>query len=515
VRVQFTEFWQRFVAAEARGRALEVRLLGMQLYPVLRTRIYYELAQKLGIFDDPHPDPNSDAVDSTAADQQPALPEQPPEQPPAIDLAALSPAHDVVVPFVRRVAGVDPYSQTVYDALLARAASPEAKPLRLEFSEPAAALDIERIRAWGRSLFEAWVAEETIRQKVRDHEERWLLLTTSLKAEFGVELEKFHEYPRWFFRRYIAEAKGFELVFRALQTKRLFIVNAYSNPAIVVGAKLAGAKVIEIQHGFISPYHPAYSYPRALNTEPGVVRGLISEIYGGRPRVQTAPDRILCWGSYWAEAADFAAGTRAIVSGPSAAFAKAVQHFRSQAAARSSRIVDFSGVDTGPIDPVELARAKSATILFSSQGAVGPRLFAAAAAFARELPQHRVIYRLHPNESLDSYRALEVELGLDGLENLELSHREPAFIDLLAEVDYLVGGFSTTLFEGLAFGLRVLVLPLPGYENLQPALDAKDMTRIVGLDPEQIRAALEAATPPKDPGRYYAETIDLAKALRA
>jgi len=508
VRVQFTEFWQRFVAAEARGRALEVRLLGMQLYPVLRTRIYYELAQKLGIFDDPHPDANGDASSEAAADQQP----EPPEQAPAIDLATLTPAHDVVVPFVRRVGGVDPYSQTIERALSARATNPERKPLRLEFSDPSAALDIERIRAWGRGQFEAWVRDETIKQKVRDHEERWQLLTTSLKAEFGVELEKFQEYPRWFFRRYIAEVKGFEAVFRALQTKRLFIVNAYSNPAIVVGAKLAGVRVIEIQHGFISPYHPAYSYPRALSTERGIAPTLAALASGGRPRVQTAPDRILCWGSYWAKAAEFAAGTRAIAIGPSSQFVAAREQVR---AAADQSAANPSTADTGPVDLTELARVAHPVILFSSQGAVGPRLFAAAGDFARELTDHRVIYRLHPNESLESYRTLATELGLDGLENLELSHREPAFLDLLGQVDYLVGGFSTTLFEGLAFGLRVLVLPLPGYENLQPAIDAKDMTRILSLAPKQIRAALAAATPAKNPERYYAETIDLAKAIRA
>jgi hypothetical protein len=235
--------------------------------------------------------------------------------------------------------------------------------------------------------------------------------------------------------------------------------------------------------------------------------------------VQTSPDRILCWGSYWAKAAEFAAGTSAVTIGPSAQFIETRERVRAAAgiglSSNDPSSNYLSGTDTGPVDLVELARVTHPVILFSSQGAVGPRLFAAAGDFARELPDHRVIYRLHPNESLESYRTLATELGLDDLENLELSHRDPPFLDLLGQVDYLVGGFSTTLFEGLAFGLRVLVLPLPGYENLQPAIDAKDMTRIASLDPEQIHAALEAATPAKNPERYYAKTIDLAKATRA
>jgi hypothetical protein len=553
--VQFTEFWQRFVAAEVRGNALDIRLLGMQLYPVLRTRIYYQIAQGLGLFDDPHPDAGSakasadassaeEATGSAGASSPDSGAAQPAAQAPAtIDLAALAPARDVVVPFIRRVGGVDPYSQPLYDALTkasqptpaktgsthptttqaptqATTPSRENLPLLLDFDDPEAPLDIERIRSWARAKFEDWVASETIKQKVRDHDERWQLLTASLEAEFGVHLEKFHEYPRWFFRRYIAEVKGFEAIFRALKTRRLFIVNAYSNPALVVGAKLAGAKVIELQHGFLSPYHPAYSYPRALARSPQAspLKRIARAFSPLRPLVQTAPDRLLTWGDYWSTAAELPAPTRAVTIGPSGQFASARARVRAELAAAGASARDQLGsdqlsTDTGAFD----LTPHPETILFTSQGAIGPRLFAAALDFARELPDHRVIYRLHPNEALADYEKLLAEAGTTSAvpANLTLSHKDPSFLELLGQSDYLVGGFSTTLFEGLAFGLKVLVLPLPGYENLQPALDSGDMLRIISLDPEQIRYAIEHARPAINPARYYAETTDLAKALRA
>ena len=509
--MQFTEFWQRFVAAEVRGNALDIRLLGMQLYPVLRTRIYYQIAQGLGLFDDPHPDA-AGSTDSGSAEQPAGAAAA------TIDLAALAPARDVVVPFIRRVGGIDPYSQPLFEALASQASTAARnQPLLLDFVQPEVPLDIERIRSWARAEFEDWVASETIKQKVRDHDERWQLLTASLEAEFGVHLEKFREYPRWFFRRYIAEVKGFEAVFRAMKTRRLFIVNAYSNPAIVVGAKLAGAKVIELQHGFLSPYHPAYSYPRALARSPQAspLRRIASAFAPVRPLVQTAPDRLLTWGDYWSTAAKLPAPTRAVTIGPSSQFSSARSRVRAElaaagASARDQSVADQLSTDTGAFEII----AHPETILFTSQGAVGPRLFAAAIDFASELPGHRVIYRLHPNESLADYQRLLAETT-EPPANLTLSHRDPSFLELLGQSDYLVGGFSTTLFEGLAFGLKVLVLPLPGYENLQPALDSGDMLRIISLDPEQIRYAIEHARPAIDPARYYAETTDLAKALRA
>jgi hypothetical protein len=240
-------------------------------------------------------------------------------------------------------------------------------------------------------------------------------------------------------------------------------VNAYSETAIVLGAKRAGVKVHEIQHGFITALHPAYSYPKR---------------FGMRRRVQNAPDEILTWGKFWTEGVTLPAGTGVQVTGPTESFKK----FRDAARAQN--------------------RIKPKQVLFTSQGAVGSALLKAAIETASQLSDHRVIYRLHPNESLEDYKDLAKSMAAKLPKNFEFSHRDPIFLELVSESEYLVGAFSTTLYEGLALGCKVLVLPLPGFEHVRHAIDLGDMTLVDSL--ETLPSQLAKAQPARDTTRYYA-----------
>jgi hypothetical protein len=139
--------------------------------------------------------------------------------------------------------------------------------------------------------------------------------------------------------------------------------------------------------------------------------------------------------------------------------------------------------------------------MFTSQGAVSEELQKAAVAAALALPDFKVIYRLHPNEDLAAYP----QAGLP--KNFSYSHKTPVFLELLAQSTYLVGAFSTTLYEGMALGSKVLVLPLPGYENMKRAIESGDVTVISDLNRigEFVRAAKVAA----NPDNYYAKENSL------
>lgn len=440
--MRYLEFWKKFQAAEHAAEVYDIKTIGFQLYPMIRTRLYYQLAQELGLFNNPHPNPEP----KEAAEANPEL------------LSDLDKSKVVVVPFVRKIQGLDVYSQPIQRALGGGCCS-------LEVSDPEAKIDLERIRAYGREKYDRVVYESMLKEKVRDVRDRWKKMAEAFEAEFGIGLGKFSEFPNWLVRRYISDCMAFRDYFDAVGAKKLYIVNAYSSPAVVVGAKQAGAKVIEIQHGFISEYHPAYSYPKV--------------------RIQSAPDKLLVWGSHWAKAANFPKGLKPLVTGPSTQFLEQRQLVASQ-----SKIPK--------------------TILFTSQGALGAQLFSQAQAWAKVLPDHQITYRLHPNESLADYP------GKDLPENLTISHKTPGFLELLGQHEYLVGGFSTTLYEGLAFGLKVIVLPLPGFENVQQAIDSGDMTLATGdTSSAELTQLLAGAKLAQSPYSYYAKDFNLKRALRA
>ncbi|MEY4390312.1 MAG: hypothetical protein RLZZ400_55 [Actinomycetota bacterium] len=440
--LSFEEFFNRLVAIENRVGAIEAKFDGVQLYPLLRVRIFYSIATQLGIFDDPHP--------SKASTQQSIKPLN--------GFNGLVRSENVVLPFKRTVAGSDPYSDRILTLL-----NHDARVLPFEGDDDANP-SVQRIRAYAAEKFMDSTKAIIKNYKTIDkNTKRWHRIIEAFENEFGVSLESVKKYPPNALRLAFNEGRAFEEYFRSVGAKHLYIVNAYSETAIVLGAKRAGVKVHEIQHGFITALHPAYSYPKR---------------FGMRRRVQNAPDEILTWGKFWTEGVTLPAGTGVQVTGPTESFKK----FRDAARAQN--------------------RIKPKQVLFTSQGAVGSALLKAAIETASQLSDHRVIYRLHPNESLEDYKDLAKSMAAKLPKNFEFSHRDPIFLELVSESEYLVGAFSTTLYEGLALGCKVLVLPLPGFEHVRHAIDLGDMTLVDSL--ETLPSQLAKAQPARDTTRYYA-----------
>ena len=464
-------FWGKFLETEKRTRALSKRFGTIQLYALQRTRIFYAIAEQLGLFDNPHPHFNRDELSA--------------DIPPITHLDGLSPANAVVVPFRRRVGGSEPYSEVIRHRLLAAGESVRVIDFLPSTDEsgsfaPNAAdeLDLERLKAFFATSKATQVARIMKFSSRRPQVQAWQKLIGEFETAFGIKLEKFQKYPQWLVRRTLAELMGFAELFRKLGTKDLYVVNAYSEPSIVLGAHRAGVKVHEIQHGFISAFHPAYSFGLPSESKKSKsVRG---------PKLDAAADTILTWGGYWGSKVMLARGTQLKVSGPSAPF----QEYRQKALAET-RII-----------------AKQ--VLFTSQGAIANELFAAALKTAAALPDYKVIYRLHPNEALEDFETALAEatqkakaVGATVPKNFSLSHRDPIFLDLVSRSEFLIGAFSTTLFEGIALGCKVLVLPISGYQNVQPAIDAGDITLITSLD--ELPKALAAARRAENPEKYYAK----------
>ena len=442
-KITFEEFWNRLVAVEERVDANSVEFEGFQLYPLLRVRIFYALTTELGLFDSPHPNSAKGKVDIE----------------PLTNYDSFETSKVVVLPFRRQVGGTDPYSDRLIELLATKSSKLPGAGDSLGVLDFAS---VDRLRA---GFFDRWGHEAMTTLKGKNLAKfapKWAAIIDALEAEFQVSLEKFAKYPPMPLRLAWIESKGFAEYFKAVGAKHLYIVNAYSELSIVLGAKRAGVKVHEIQHGFVTAMHPAYSYPGKK-----------------RAKLNHAPDSLLTWGSFWEEGVPLPKGTEPIVTGPSNAFAE----YRERVASEN-RIV-----------------AKQ--VLFTSQGAIATALLTSALATAKELPDHTVIYRLHPNETLEDYATLAAELGAKSLpKNFSFSQKDPIFLDLVSQSEFLVGAFSTTLYEGLALGCKVLVLPLPGHEHVKRAIELGDMTLVSSLD--ELPKFLPQARQASDPKRYYA-----------
>lgn len=414
--LNIVQFWQRFTEVEKKTRALDFKVLRFQMWPLLRTKIFYQIASQIGLFDNPHPNPESFRA-KTATEVFPI-------------------AKTVLIPFQRKVNGIDPYSQLTIEQL---------SPLVLDF-ESEDGFDVSSLRASFPKTYPEQVARAMRRLDRKSNPAHWQQIISGFESEFHVEIQSYREYPKWFFRRSLVEAFWFRKIFSKMKTKKLYLVNAYSHPTIVLGAKLARVKTYELQHGFISSFHPAYSYP-------------------GNPKIMSMPNVLLSWGDYWNEAFDKASNLKCVTLGASKDFLQSLQQ----------------------------KTPKKDQVLFSSQGAIGKSLFEIAEAFAKNTDK-TVIFRLHPNENPEDY--------ISNYANLSISHKSPKFLDLIAQSEYLVGGFSTTMFEGLAFGCKVIVAPVSGYENLLGAIQLGEMTLLKSSTAKDIAKALEKAQS-QQAGKYY------------
>jgi len=214
--------------------------------------------------------------------------------------------------------------------------------------------------------------------------------------------------------------------------KTVYVVVAYFHQHIVGAARDLGIRVVELQHGAISPFHLGYSYP-------------------GRPVVADQPDELWCFGSYWTTVADLPAGMRTEVVGAP---------YLPRAEEKDPR-----------------------RVVFLSQGTVGAELLHVAESVAKEYPQLEVLFRLHPSEHASDY-SVPAGVQLSSTGNT---------LDLLASATYQVGVSTTALFEGMALGCRTAVANLPGHEYLEPAI-AQGHALLMSK-PSQLLSAPLCATP--------------------
>lgn len=255
--------------------------------------------------------------------------------------------------------------------------------------------------------------------------------------------------------RFKSEREGWSELFTKTGAKKLYLVAGYNRISAVAGAQQAGARVVELQHGIITPFHLGYSWPQ-------------------QSHVPYYPDELWCFGDYWPQTSNIPKSVR----------------WRSIGA---PHVLKLAKQFTGEKD--------NRLAVFASQGPIGKRLLSLAVDTARLRPDLRVVFRLHPSESLTEYRLI-LESMASLPDNLSLSQKNPNTYALLAEATYQVGVSSTTLFEGMTLGTKTVVVNLPSFEYLEPAIERGDA--VLATSAEEIAHSLNETAPTcSDPDIYY------------
>lgn len=411
----------------------------MTVWPIVRMRVFNELSRRTGLHGVAHPVRRSTADKARLVGRHLG------------SLAAANPflsrrSYDaVLVPHPRKPDGIDIYSDA----------------LRTELGDTALVLDT-RINGDGMlpgaSTLDFFTSSAGAEARLRARRglpaadaDRAAAVTDALERRTGARMplagHLTHELSKHLRLRGL-----YRPLLRHRGVDTVYVVVSYFQQHVTGAAKDLGLRVVELQHGAITPYHLGYSYP-------------------GRPEVAGQPDELWCFGSYWAETVELPAGTATKVVG--APFIR--------------RLTED-----------ELAAKDPRLVVVASQGTIGAELLPAARRLAELRPDLKVEFRPHPSEHLSDYRRLPAATDLPA--NLRLSI-EPTRA-LQTRATYQVGVSTTALFEGMVLGCRTAVVKLPGWEYLQPAVERSDA--LLAADGTDLARRLDNAPPCHDTTAYYA-----------
>ncbi|MEU4390262.1 hypothetical protein [Kribbella sp. NPDC023855] len=418
-----TTLCQAVWAVERELDLLSWQIDGVRPWPIIRMRIFHELTRRSGLHGDPHP------VRRTRADQARLVGKHVAGTVTRNPFLARGSYDALVVPHPRKPGGVEIYTDS----------------LRAELGDSALILDsgINGIPLKGSHNLDFFTSAAGAVRSRKVHA-RCAEIAAALEAGTGVKVP-----VAALVAREVPKHTRLRALYRSLLKRRriktVYVVVAYFHQHIVGAARDLGIRVVELQHGAISPYHLGYSYP-------------------GRPEVADQPDELWCFGSYWTDVAELPAGMKAEVAGASF---------------------------ISPLSPAELAAKDPRLVVFLSQGTIGPALLEYAGALASARPDLHVTFHLHPSERSTDY-ALPAGVRMSTGNTLAL----------LTSATYQVGVSTTALFEGMVLGCRTAVAELPGHEYLSPTVARGDSVLI--HSPDALAPALESLPRASAPTTYYA-----------
>jgi hypothetical protein len=223
------------------------------------------------------------------------------------------------------------------------------------------------------------------------------------------------------------------------------VVVSYQREPFISACKDANIPVVELQHGVIHPQHLGYSYP-------------------GERTKETFPDYLFTWGEFWNDAVNYPISNNRIISVGYPYLER--------------RQEKYNNID------------EENQILFLSQGNIGKKLSKKAVEMQNNNKiNYNIVYKLHPGE-YDKWRDSYPWLKNKNIRVIDSDN--PPLYRLFSESKIQVGVGSTTLYEGLNFGLETYVFNLPGNHVVNYLIESGHATLINSV--EELAHKIEKST---------------------
>ncbi len=225
--------------------------------------------------------------------------------------------------------------------------------------------------------------------------------------------------------------------------EKVYLVVSYGLEPLIAACRESGVETVELQHGVINRYHLGYSYP-------------------GRDRVPYFPGRMLLFSRFWYRNTPI----------PLPPEKTGVYGFPYLEEMRRR----YAGISP---------TARSVIVI--SQGTIGSRLSGIAARFAQKYSDFNIIYKLHPGEYSRWREEYPHLVEAEKLANFSVvDNSNINLYRYLAESEYLVGVYSTVIYEGLMFDCKTILMNLPGIDYMEYLIN-NNYARLADQEDDIIR----------------------------
>jgi len=431
-KLTIEHLWSIFAEIEVKENLVAWQVGGIFIWPLIRASLMREVAEKLGVFE-PRP-------------AQAKVPDV------ELGLDKIQHSKYAVVPFVRRNSvGIDPFSSYLVDALEAHgeqplilgmgpddvgSGRPQVEQLEREFLKryrlQAKIAVAPTLRASHSAKYARVIAH--IESSLAENAERAGVALTAITGPYRA-------FPRWLLVDFWAQQRGWKKFFAAAGVRKVFIVNAWKR-AMISGAQAAGATVVEPMHGAISSIHPYLTW-------------------AGQDYVAYQPDELLEWGPYWGEIAGLPAQTKRKVIGAPEIVVKAI--------AREQELVEL-----------EQAHLTN-TVFVASQAHATKKITKFLLTAANAHPTFIFTLKQHPQEAPVDFEAVARNAFRKGKlsspkvpSNLILADPTDNTLELMARSEFVLGVYTTALFEAFALGCKVGVLAFSGWQHIRALVERGD-----------------------------------------
>jgi hypothetical protein len=243
-----------------------------------------------------------------------------------------------------------------------------------------------------------------------------------------------------------AEYPLYKLLFRMQRPEEIYLTNSSDKASLIKAAKDCKIIVNELQHGLMVKEDLISNYPNS-------VEGSVSYF----------PDKFYKWDGLEMCTCKLPISEENIIK-----FSNRHLHYMLQKTKNNKRNVK--------------------QILVISQPECSGDILQFIMRNIDEMKDFQFIYKIHPAENLETLIRNE-KYKLDSYKNIKFISNEKSIYQIFSESAYVIGIFSTALFEAYYFGCKILILDLPGAEFANSLLD-DNKAKLLSID-EKLFSRIE------------------------